>query len=144
MTEKQKQFLDSLCAKHGMNPYSIDQLDTNTASKLITELLSQTQTQYSGQKITDGMYSFQGRIVKVQIAVHGSGNLYAKELNPITKEFEYVKGLVNKLHPENKMSIEEAKAFGKLYGICCCCGRTLTDEYSIANGIGPICAGKYF
>jgi hypothetical protein len=40
------------------------------------------------------------------------------------------------------MTVEEAKAFGLLYGRCIVCGRTLTDEKSIADGIGPICAAK--
>lgn len=39
--------------------------------------------------------------------------------------------------------IEAVKAIGKLNGICCVCGRKLTDEYSIANGIGPICSGRF-
>lgn len=42
-----------------------------------------------------------------------------------------------------KMSIDEAKQFGKIYGFCVRCGRTLTDETSIAEGIGPVCAGKW-
>jgi len=32
---------------------------------------------------------------------------------------------------------------GKATGICCCCGRELTDPQSIAAGIGPICADKW-
>jgi hypothetical protein len=36
-----------------------------------------------------------------------------------------------------------AVAFGKAWGICTVCGRTLTDDQSIARGIGPICAEKY-
>lgn len=44
---------------------------------------------------------------------------------------------------EWKLSLEEAKKFGQIYGVCCVCGRTLTDEESVANGIGPICAGKF-
>jgi len=34
--------------------------------------------------------------------------------------------------------------YGKETGVCCCCGRTLTDPVSIDAGIGPICAGRYF
>ena len=37
----------------------------------------------------------------------------------------------------------EARAYGKRTGICCCCGRTLTNPDSIAAGIGPICAGGW-
>lgn len=32
--------------------------------------------------------------------------------------------------------------YGRLLGVCGVCGRTLTDEESRANGIGPVCAGK--
>lgn len=37
-----------------------------------------------------------------------------------------------------------AVAFGRLSGECSCCGRRLTDPASIAAGIGPICADKFF
>lgn len=47
-----------------------------------------------------------------------------------------------KLRPETKMTLEQAKHYGKMYGMCIKCGRTLTDEVSIAEGIGPVCAGK--
>jgi hypothetical protein len=36
-----------------------------------------------------------------------------------------------------------AQAFGQETGRCSCCGRELTDPESIANSIGPICAGRY-
>lgn len=36
-----------------------------------------------------------------------------------------------------------ARVSGKDWGICCCCGLTLTAPESIAAGIGPICAGKW-
>jgi hypothetical protein len=38
--------------------------------------------------------------------------------------------------------LEAVKEIGLATGTCCCCGRTLTDEYSIQNGIGPVCAKK--
>lgn len=36
-----------------------------------------------------------------------------------------------------------AEAYGKRTGICCCCGRELTNEGSIDAGIGPICAQRF-
>lgn len=39
--------------------------------------------------------------------------------------------------------IETLEIQGKRTGICGCCGRLLTNEGSIARGIGPICAGRY-
>jgi hypothetical protein len=81
------------------------------------------------------------RIFKVQRAVNGSGRLYAKEL--LDGSFEYLPGGITTVgRTARKMTLDEAKAFGKLYGTCCKCGRTLTDEGSIAAGIGPVCAGK--
>lgn len=95
--------------------------------------------------ITDGVYqSPDGRIIKVQKAVHGSGNLYAKVFNPDTKEFEYAPGVVNTVRPEWKMTIEQASEFGRLYGRCVNCGRTLTWEKSIERAMGPVCFGRMF
>ena len=93
----------------------------------------------------DGMYrSPDGTIWKVQVAHHGTGNLYAKRLvvEDGHGEFVYAAGAVRTLHPEWKLTLDEAKSFGKLYGVCCCCARVLTDEHSIAEGIGPVCARK--
>jgi hypothetical protein len=36
-----------------------------------------------------------------------------------------------------------AKAFGKAFSKCCVCGQTLTNDESIARGIGPICASNF-
>ena len=37
----------------------------------------------------------------------------------------------------------QARLFGQVTGVCCCCGRELTDKHSIEAGIGPICAGNW-
>lgn len=93
------------------------------------------------QELADGMYLIGERIVKVQHAIHGSGNQYAKEL--IDGSFEYVAGLVGQVRREGvRMTIEFAKQYGALYGTCIVCGRTLTNEESIEAGIGPVCGAK--
>jgi hypothetical protein len=38
----------------------------------------------------------------------------------------------------------QARLYGKLTGVCGCCGRELTDPVSIERGIGPICESKWF
>lgn len=103
----------------------------------------------------DGMYRLDGVIYKVQEARNGSGRLYAKRLNtfqidvnadgePVYKsEFEYAPGIVTKLTNANRMTLDEAKEFGALYGNCCACGRDLTNELSIELGIGPVCRSKF-
>jgi hypothetical protein len=99
-----------------------------------------------------------GEIYKVQWN-RASGNgraLYAKKLvketvdigtdnNPDTvvrHSFQFQAGLIAKIRQEWKMNAEQAKAFGKLYGICVRCLRDLTLEESIDRAMGAVCAGK--
>jgi hypothetical protein len=110
----------------------------------------------------EGMHKVGDVIYKVQRAVHGSGHPYAKQLvltepdcggcangEPCgagctwTATFEYARGAIRLLSEQTKMTLEEAKEFGALYGTCCVCGRTLTKEESIEAGIGPVCAQKF-
>lgn len=39
--------------------------------------------------------------------------------------------------------LNAAIAYGKRYGKCSVCARTLTDEASVARGIGPVCAERF-
>jgi hypothetical protein len=39
--------------------------------------------------------------------------------------------------------LKAAIAYGKAWSCCAVCGQTLTNDASIARGIGPICADKY-
>lgn len=118
-----------------------------------------------------GMYRKDGVIYKVYCTVHGARKMCAKELvvirtceghestdGPIgnvvycdgscgsgetSAQFEY-RGLAAKLGitADHRMSLEQAKEFGAIYGVCCQCGATLTAETSIEAGIGPVCAGR--
>lgn len=94
---------------------------------------------------TEGWYKVGDDVFKVQVAHHGSGNLYAKRLvvtGPGEASWEYAPGMVRRLTDADRLSVEDAAAFGRLYGVCAVCGRTLTDEASIAAGIGPVCIRK--
>lgn len=109
----------------------------------------------------DGMYRTpDGTIFKVQFnKASGDGRrCYAKELiidtDAVRDEdghiveaakvrFEYKSGAVLRLQADWKMTMEQAQAFGALYGTCVRCGRTLTREESIARSMGPICAGYF-
>lgn len=100
----------------------------------------------------DGIYrTDDGTIYKaVRAVVEGSGRLYAKRLI-LTEQpdgtnkgrFTYAPGAIHTLRADQKLTLEEAAAFGRLYSTCVMCGSPLTDEDSIARGIGPICAGRF-
>lgn len=105
-------------------------------------------------EVTEGLYADpDGAIWKVQVAHHGSGQLYAKKLIKLEEPkivrgkevgygFVYVPGAVRRLRPEWKMSREGAAAWGKLYGYCVRCGTILTLEESVERGMGSTCYGK--
>ena len=103
----------------------------------------------------DGMYRNPetNEIWKVQVAVHGSGQLYAKLLERLdapkikrgkkySYDFRYVPGGIKTLRPEWRMTLAEAQEYGRLYGCCIRCGAVLTKEESIARAMGDTCASK--
>lgn len=148
-----------------------DQVSKVRAGDLITALLAtpeqirtspgpaQTpggQTPRTPVVTEDGMYRTpDGQIYKVQVALHGSGRLYAKKLVELavprvlkndkirTHDFEMEPGAIVRLTPAMKMTREEAMEWGKLYGTCCRCGLSLTDEASIDRGLGKVCFTKF-
>jgi hypothetical protein len=121
-----------------------DALCKKDASRAIDTLMrAPRKTVAPAAELPAAIYLLDGDVIKVQKAVHGSGHMYAKKLNPETGKFEYTQGLIRRLDISMRMTLEQAKEFGALYGVCCNCGRTLTNEDSIEAGIGPICAGKF-
>ena len=129
-------------------------LDSQTCSQLIDECKSYPKLSVARgeQPLEDGMYRTpSGGIFKVYHTVHGANQQVAKRL--VLDEdansgwrFEYegkapLKG-PDAIQPQWRMTLDQAKEFGAVYGVCCICSRTLTNEDSIEAGIGPVCAGR--
>lgn len=141
------------------SPDALVALPGQDASRLIETLKACQRRDGSGgpvavQVTEPGMYQRDGEVYKVQRA-RGSDRLYAKRLVVIggrrlrdadearvNFEFEYDRGAVFRLEPGDRMSQEQARAFGIRYGVCCVCGITLKDAESVARGIGPVCGGR--
>lgn len=131
----------------GLSPKQVDAVLRCKEQEIRRAQAEQARSEaQSRRKITeDGWYKVGDQVYKVQRAVHGSGQLYAKALvvgEHGVAHWEYAPGKVMTLTEDQRLTLEDAQAFGKLYGVCCVCGAALTDERSIANGIGPICGGK--
>lgn len=93
-----------------------------------------------GAPVHDGWYTVDGGIWKVQWNRERT-RLYAKRLDGT--DWVYVPGGLPLVAARGvPLTLAEAEAYGKLYGICAVCGATLTNEQSIERGIGPICAGR--
>lgn len=74
-----------------------------------------------------------------RVVLSQAKRLYAKRLNE-RGGFEYASSAIHRLDESQRMTLEQAQAFGRRYGVCAWCGRDLTDPASIAAGIGPVCA----
>lgn len=149
-------FLRTLAAENGED---MPEVPTKAdASREITRLIQAREDRKKngsaptpGKAVDHGMYEKDGVVYKVQIAVHGSGRPYAKKLVQDDEgEWSFVKapGMQFRLTPADRMTRERAQELGRsvdspLYGTCCVCGRTLTDETSIAEGIGPKCGSRF-
>lgn len=123
-------------------------LDGATVSRIIDALKAapMAATKRVGT-LSVGMYrTSEGVIYRVHES-RETGNLYAKrmEWDMLTESkprFEYDRGAVYSLTSADRMTLEEACAWGVETGVCCVCGAFLTDAKSVARGIGPVCGGR--
>jgi hypothetical protein len=106
------------------------------ASQKLTELFAMK----SLNELDEGMYKVGEDIFKVY-RTRETDTLVTKTLTE--DGFEYTgKRPLKFITAEHRMTLDEAKAYGKVTSTCCVCARKLTHEDSIAAGIGPRCAGK--
>lgn len=88
-----------------------------------------------------GFYCREGLYYKVKENVN-SGRRYASVYSEASGTWEYAKGMVMRLTEDQRLTQEQAAAFGHLYGVCCICTRTLSNDQSIERGIGSVCYAK--
>lgn len=143
-TGSQMKFINDLIREREIGDFELPDLDsltggpTGSAAQLIGQL--KRLPKLHKDELEDGMYMVSGTVYKVQHAIHGSGRQYAKVLTH--SGFQHSAGGLKLIRPEHRMTLEQAKEYGKVYGVCCRCGIALTDEASIEAGIGPVCATK--
>lgn len=112
--------------------------------------------------LVDGIYRnpADGSIRKVYHTVHGANEQVAKRLNVLEETERFTKVVRGKevevkaefvyegkrglagLTPEMRMTLEDAKKYGAIYGVCIRCSATLTLEESIERAMGSTCASK--
>lgn len=110
------------------------------ASLKASDRIEESKAQPNGPSVTEGFYMFGAGTAEVVRSK--AGRLYATVLDVQTGRFNYVAGAVNRIRPEDRLTLDEAIARGKKFHRCMCCGKELTKQESIDRGIGPICAGK--
>ena len=103
-------------------------------------------TRNKNDQTIPGFYKVDGFVYKVTPA-RSSDRTFAHQLQEQipneAPEWKYM-GLAKRFVPmyADKLTLADAKLYGTTHGYCMICGRLLTAEQSVADGIGPICAGK--
>lgn len=96
----------------------------------------------SFEPVEEGIYELDGAVYRVKWNKSHTRR-YAEQMTGKTGRWVYAKGVIAQLRPEHKVSLDRAKEYGQTTGICMMCGRLLTNPTSVAEGIGPICAGRF-
>lgn len=91
----------------------------------------------AGTLAEEGVYRRQGRIYRV---ITKGGRRFAEEY--VRGAYCYAKGMVYRLQPADRMTLEECQAWGRQEVRCIRCGTPLEKAESRAAGIGPVCATK--
>lgn len=144
-SEKQAQFITRLLSEKTVSDEvrakigDPSRLESKSASKVIDWLMRQPNVTQDDAVTDEGMYIDGVSIYRVKRS-KTSGRLYAMRL--VGSQFVYEAGAFRTLKASNRMTLEQAKAYGVKTGICCVCAATLTDPKSIAAGIGPVCAKR--
>jgi hypothetical protein len=151
-TEKQINFLIKLLAEKIEDPAkSLDaikwvnehKLSKATASAKIDEYMKMPSVRKAfstAVELDEGMYRVDDAIYKIYRTTE-TNEIVAKQL--VEGVFEYLgKKPLKFITAEHRMTLDEAKEYGRITNTCCVCSRRLTNETSVAEGIGPVCAGR--
>ena len=145
-TPKQISFLRTLAGErdYDLSRFDLSTLTVREASETIEHLLARprvTAVTFVAE-LEVGMYRLSnGDIYRVQRS-RESGRLYAKKLDWANNSFVFESGAMRLLTADDRMTLDEAKAWGVETGICCVCSAFLTDPKSVEAGIGPVCAKR--
>ncbi len=108
-----------------------------TASAKLNQLFARPNV----NELEEGMYRVGEDIFKVY-RTRDKNILVTKTLTEDGFEYTGMKPL-KFITIAHRMTLDEAKEYGKVTGTCCVCAAKLTNEESIANGIGPVCGSKF-
>ena len=160
-SEKQVSFATALIQKkqdglETLNHYlynrkvkTIEELSRADVSAIINTLKNSANKEVPCKITTDdvGAYLLDETIYSIREGKQ-SGRLQVWSYNAGAEKYLRVnsvdeKEVLAKVEPTDKLTLENAIKYSAQTGICCHCGRTLTQLRSVAGGIGPICAKRY-
>jgi hypothetical protein len=149
-SEKQAALIESLwtAKAHGFvdSVKTAALADRKAASALIDHLFKAPKVAVVATEVPlpSGIYAVGTDVYKVYWN-QGKTHMLAKRLEVTngSGSWTYAGAAARFVKAEQQMTLAQAKEFGAIYGVCCNCGATLTDETSIEAGIGPVCAKRF-
>lgn len=146
-TEKQVAFAASLWAERmTVEAPDFAAMGKGQISELINTLKATPKPSVSASPkaeavlVKGDVHVVDGEYYRVHTA-QSTGNLYAARFTG--HRFEYERGAIRRLTPENKITAEQAAEFGGMYNACCFCSKALDTPESTEVGYGPVCATKH-
>lgn len=100
----------------------------------------------AAREVEVGMYRDGDAIYRVYLGQQSGRNLVKRVVGSKDEgySYEYVGLAATKLPATaTPLSLDEAKAWGRMTGHCCVCGLRLDNPESVEAGIGPVCASKF-
>lgn len=166
--QKWSEFAVSLAEFHGRKGYlSEKQFASGTSMRTKVEANAKAKepelaTKTTGLDLTDlpsGTYAVPGGTTRLKVSVNRpgpnsnwSGHVFVtdgaeygnrKNYGRQAPGKTYVGDIADELAAIMADPYEALTAYGKITGTCGACGRKLEDETSVAEGIGPVCKGKF-
>ena len=144
-SEKQTALIERLFAERETGELRKDDIRTKAeASALIDALFVLPKKAAKAAKVQDlhkgDVHVVDGEYYRVHTS-QSTGNLYAARFDG--HRFDYERGAIRLLNADNKITAEQAAAFGGMYNACCFCSRALDTPESTQAGYGPVCAAKH-
>ena len=135
--------------------------DTRWASDVIAWLLRRDKLAQpisvpaaSPEKLVIGVYRRDGQLYVVRptraqhLAAYRVVEIGGQRVTQVGEtvgfELRYARGMMAELHMADRLPLEAAEKLMIRYGRCVCCSRPLKDATSVKNGIGPVCAKRFF
>lgn len=142
------EFTAAIQAKKKAQDQAVSQAKMDAEFEAITAPLKPQPATEPGMylKIVDVPQSDAKLVCIYRVKIGKSGFPYAEALvlgAPGQKaRFVYQAGLIKTITADMRMTKEQAIEFGVNHGVCCRCGKVLTNDKSVEKGIGPVCIKK--
>lgn len=116
-------------------------LTTKSAGVHLDMLFAARNRPVAGGVSEPGFYRHEDNVYVV-VEGKNSGRLYAKLVTAHGFNFDAAKGVFRSLKADEKMTVDEIRAYGMETGICANCAAELSDPISIYVGLGTSCGPR--